>query len=119
MPPDGNMTPLAVGNTVRVLLMTRKEQVKPREHQKGFAPKWSRETYTVLKRTGLRRNPGVFKYHLGTYQSYYRHELLKIPKRTDVEVYDMEYDKREVIEGDYNPESDEGWEPEGEGEDSD
>ena len=53
---------------------------------------------------------------MGTYQSYYRFELLKIPKALDTEVFDMDYDKREVIEGDYNPESDDAYQPE---EDSD
>ena len=71
---------LIVGDTVRILEMTRKEQDK---FHKQFAPKWSKKRYTVLRRTGLRRNPGVFKYSVGKSQTYYRHELLKIPKRTD------------------------------------
>ena len=53
---------------------------------KGFAPKWSKETYTVLKRTGLQKNPGVFRYFVGLHQSYYRHELLKIPRVVDKQV---------------------------------
>ena len=74
------LQPLAEGATVRILQMTRKEQEKT---HKQFAPKWSKKTFTVLRRTGLRRNPGVFKYSIGAQQTYYRHELLKIPRLTD------------------------------------
>ena len=77
------LKPLVVGNTVRILMMTRKEQEK---FHKQFAPKWSKKTYTILRRTGLRRNPGVFKYSVGLPNTYYRHELLHIPKETDTNV---------------------------------
>ena len=77
------LKPLYTGQTVRILEMTRKDQEK---FHKQFAPKWSKKKYTVLKRTGLRRNPGVFKYSIGLTQTYYRHELLLIPKKTDVQV---------------------------------
>ena len=39
------------GSRVRVLLMTFKEQVQNKT--KGFAPKWSRDIYTVKKKTAL------------------------------------------------------------------
>ena len=74
------LKPLIPGQTVRILQMTRKEQDK---FHKQFAPKWSKKTYTVLRRTTLRRNPGVYKYSIGEPQTYYRHELLHIPKKTD------------------------------------
>tara|TARA_B110000196_G_C21138312_1_gene662421 strand:+ start:210 stop:1625 length:1416 start_codon:yes stop_codon:yes gene_type:complete len=79
----GGLKPLVVGNTVRILQMTRKEQEK---FHKQFAPKWSKKKFTVLRRTGLRRNPGVFKYSVGLPNTYYRHELLHIPKKTDTNV---------------------------------
>ena len=74
------LAPLSPGDTVRVLKMTRKEQEKT---HKQFAPKWSKKKFTVLRRTGLRRNPGVYKYSVGAEQTYYRHELLKIPRVVD------------------------------------
>ena len=74
---------LDVGDTVRILEMTRKDQLK---FQKQFAPKWSKRKYTVIRVTGLRRNPGVYKYSIGQAQTYYRHELLKIPRKTDSHV---------------------------------
>ena len=74
------LKPLIVGQTVRILQMTRKEQDK---FHKQFAPKWSKKTFTVLRRTTLRRNPGVYKYSIGQPQTFYRHELLHIPKTTD------------------------------------
>ena len=75
---------LKVGHSVRILLMTRKEQKDT--SQKGFRPKWSRKVYTVLKKTALQLNPNNFRYYVGKHQSYYRHELLWVPKETDTEV---------------------------------
>ena len=85
---DTGLKPLVVGNTVRVLLWDRKEQVKGGlgARFKGFAPKWSKRTHTVLRRVAMRRNPGVYTYNIGTGQNYYRHELLKIPRKTDRDV---------------------------------
>ena len=85
-PPPG-LKALSIGATVRVLLMTRKEQEQRK--LKGFAPKWSETDYTVLRRRRMRRNPSMMKYDLGLTDWYYRHELLKIPKVTDDEVFDM------------------------------
>ena len=80
--PLSGLKEIRVGNTVRLLQMTRKDQVKGA--LKGFQPKWSKRTYTVLKITALRKNPGMFRYFLNdSPQSYYRHELLLIPKKVD------------------------------------
>ena len=75
---------LSVGHSVRVLLMTRKEQLDT--SQKGFRAKWSRQVFTVLKKTALQLNPNNFRYFVGKSQSYYRHELLWVPKVTDTTV---------------------------------
>ena len=76
---------LQVGDHVRKLEMTFKEQVKG--SRKGFQEKWSRKKYQVLRRTSLRRNPGVYRYSIGDpKRTYYRHELLLIPRETDQEV---------------------------------
>ena len=73
------------GSRVRVLLMTFKEQVQNKT--KGFAPKWSRDIYTVKKKTALQGNPNNFRYFLyGEKESYFRHELLWIPRNVDQEV---------------------------------
>lgn len=81
--PSG-LKPIPVGATVRVLMMTRKEQKGGLGAKyKGFAPKWSKETFTVLKRTHLRKNKDAFRYFVGVHQSYFRHELLVVPRKTD------------------------------------
>ena len=79
-----SLKPLLVGDTVRVLLWDRKKQMDAKV--KGFSPKWSVEKYTVLRKTAVQANTDIFRYHLGLPQSYYRHELLKIPKETDASV---------------------------------
>ena len=79
-----HMKPLEVGDTVRVLLWDRKKQQDTKV--KGFSPKWSPEKYTVLRKTAVKANTDIFRYHLGLHQSYYRHELLKIPRETDAAV---------------------------------
>ena len=85
---ETGLKPLKVGHTVRILLWDRKEQVKGGlgARFKGFAPKWSKRTYTVMRRRALNRNPGVFLYNVGLDQEYYRHELLKIPRVVDRDV---------------------------------
>ena len=85
---ETDLKALKVGNHVRILMWDRKQQVKGGlgARFKGFAPKWSKRTYTVLKRTAMRRNPGVFTYYVGRDQVYYRHELLKIPRVVDTDV---------------------------------
>ncbi len=78
---------LHVGNAVRILLMTRKEQAA--NTIKGFTAKWSTEVYTVLKKVAIPRNHHSYRYFVGTHQSYFRHELLKIARDVDTETYDM------------------------------
>ena len=78
---------LYVGNSVRILLMTRKEQAT--NAKKGFTAKWSTEVYTVLKKVAIPKNRENYRYFVGTHQSYFRHELLKIPHIVDTETYDM------------------------------
>lgn len=104
---------LKVGHSVRILLMTRKEQKDTA--QKGFRAKWSRKVYTVLKRTALQLNPNNFRYFVGSHQSYYRHELLWVPKETDtVVIKGLVGEKSSLIaeagtewsEEEWNPDSD-------------
>ena len=104
---------LLVGHHVRVLLMTRKEQLDT--SKKGFRPKWSRKVYTVLKKRALQLNPNNYRYFVGSNQSYYRHELLWVPRETDTEVIQglvgarsslIEEAGTEWSDEDYNPDSD-------------
>ena len=87
MPEVQGLRPLHVGNAVRILLMTRKEQAA--NTIKGFTAKWSTEVYTVLKKVAIPKNRLNYRYFVGTHQSYFRHELLKIPRDVDTETYDM------------------------------
>ena len=107
---DTGLKALHVGNRVRMLKWDRKQQVHGGlgAKFKGFAPKWSREVYTVLKRSAMRRNRGVFTYDIGKKQNFYRHELLKIPRVVDRDVPDgfVEHSQHVVV-----PE-DEDWENE-------
>lgn len=90
VPGISSLKPLYVGDRVRILMMTRKEQEKTNlSDQKGFSVKWSGKVYTILRKKKLQKNHDVFQYWLnpaptwGGKQSRYRHELLKIPKRLD------------------------------------
>ena len=114
---ETGLKPLRVGHTVRVLLWDRKEQVKGGlgARFKGFAPKWSKRTYTVMRRRALNRNPGVFMYNVGLEQEYYRHELLRIPKKVDTDVPQGFVDHRQHV---VVPE-DQNWERQDEGFDED
>ena len=99
---------LNVNDTVRLLMMTRKEQET--NAVKGFAPKWSEELYTILRKTALRKNEFNFRYDIGLPDTFYRHELLKIPGgRVDNQVPDQYVRYREVVYGGYNPADDEEW----------
>ena len=81
------LKPLKVGDTVRYLLWNRKQQVAGMGGKyKGFAPKWSPETFTVLQMKAMRRNAGHHYYNIGRGQMYLRHELLKIPRKVDRKV---------------------------------
>ena len=87
-----HLKPLQVGDTVRVLLWDRKKQQDAKV--KGFSAKWSPEKYTVLRKTAVKANTDIFRYHLGLPQSYYRHELLKIPRKTDASVPEGVFQKK-------------------------
>jgi hypothetical protein len=71
---------LEVGDYVRVLMLDRKQQVKPDLNYKGFKAHWSEEVYQIIKRTALRGNNMFYRYYINNNkgQSYYRHELYKI-----------------------------------------
>jgi len=106
-----SLKPLQVGDTIRILLWDRKKQMDSKV--KGFSPKWSKEKYTVLRKTAVRANMEIFRYHVGLYQSYYRHELLKIPKKTDSQIPPGAFQKKfslkaedPVEEAEYIPSSD-------------
>ena len=76
---------LYTGSNVRVLLMTFKEQVMNKT--KGFAPKWSRDIFIVRKKVALQGNPENYRYFLkGEPESYFRHELLWVPRNTDTSI---------------------------------
>ena len=86
-PEVSGLRELKVGNAVRVLLWSRKDQAK--NTFKGFTAKWSKEVYTVLRKTTIPRNRNNYRYNIGTNRSYFRHELLKIPREVDTQTYDM------------------------------
>ena len=98
---------LRPGHHVRLLLMTFKEQVQNKT--KGFAPKWSRDIFTVRKKQSLQGNPEHYRYFLhGEQESYFRHELLWVPKNVDTEIVDGYVVHREQLIAeafsDYEPE---------------
>ena len=86
-PEVSGLQELKVGNAVRVLMWSRKDQAK--NTFKGFTAKWSVEVYTVLRKTAIPRNRNNYRYFIGTNKSYFRHELLKIPRKVDTQTYDM------------------------------
>ena len=98
---------IKVNDQVRLLKMTRKEQETNK--MKGFTAKWSKQIYTVFKKTKLRKNAFMFRYHIGLPDSYYRHELLKIHGGiVDTEVPQNLVRYKEVsIGSEYNPEDEE------------
>ena len=79
------LPPLRTGDHVRKLEMTFKEQVENKK--KGFQEKWSRRIYQVLSYRGTNRNKHVKRYQIGDpKRTYFRHELLLVPKNTDTEI---------------------------------
>jgi len=94
---------LSVGDHVRKLMMTFKEQMGGAK--KGFQEKWSRRVYQVLRISALRRNKFAKKYQIGDpKRTYYRHELLLIPKKVDQTVMRFPSTDSKVI-------GDHGWKP--------
>ena len=90
------LKPLFAGNFVRVLNMTRKEQIQNKT--KGFAPKWSKSVYTVKKKLAIAKNKTQFRYYLHeTTAWYYRHELLRIPDVLDKKVVRGLIEHREKV----------------------
>ena len=86
-PEVSGLSTLDVGHTVRVLLWSRKDQAK--NAFKGFTAKWSKEVYTVLRKTSIPKNRNNYRYNIGTGKAFFRHELLKIPREVDTQTYDM------------------------------
>lgn len=85
IPEVPGLKPIFPGNFVRILNMTRKEQIQNKT--KGFAPKWSKSVYTIKKKLPIAKNKTQFRYYLHeTSAWYYRHELLKIPDVLDKKV---------------------------------
>ena len=109
--PDERFKHLVPGNHVRVLMMTLKEQATGAK--KGFTEKWSRDIYRVRKKVALQGNPGAFRYFLdGDSESYFRHEVLKVPKNTDTEVFDMvSHQEKVVTDANDWEEEGEAWQP--------
>ncbi len=96
--PDERFKDLVVGNHVRVLMMTLKEQMTGKK--KGFQEKWSRDIFRVKRKAALQGNPGAYRYFLtGDDLSYFRHELLRVVKDTDTAVLDL-VKHREAVIGD-------------------
>ena len=83
---------------------------------KGFAPKWSRDIFIVRKKTALQGNPNNFRYFLrDENQSYFRHELLWIPREVDREVIGKHMQgkqSKEIVEQAEGIESGSDFEPE-------
>ena len=100
------LVPLFVNDNVRLLKMKRKEQEQNKI--KGFAPKWTKRLYTVIRKTALRKNEFAYRYDIGLPDTYYRHELLKV-RDVDSEVPDKYVRYREVVYGGYDPADDEEW----------
>mgnify|MGYP001212310960 CR=1 FL=1 len=93
---------LKVGDHVRKLEMTYKEQVENK--RKAFQEKWSRTVYQVLRITKLRRNKHIMRYSIGDpKRSYFRHELLLIPKDTDQEVLRFPTSAPLLVQGSWRP----------------
>ena len=109
LPDLKGLSPLYIGSYVRVLKMTRKEQIQNKV--KGFAPKWSKTVYQVKRMVAIPKNDNHYRYYLeGGRQFYYRHELLKIPRMLDKKVKDYIDHKEYVIapDEDWSAESDYG-----------
>ena len=83
MLPIHGLRELEVGDNVRLLNLDRKEQEKG---FKQFAPKWTKTIFKVLKITRIRSNRSFKRYYLNNKSTFYRWELLWIPKKIDRQV---------------------------------
>ena len=111
IPEIEGLAKLVVGNSVRVLLWSRKDQAK--NTFKGFTAKWSKEVYTVLRKVAIPKNRNNFRYHIGVNKTYYRHELLKVPRIVDTATVDLVSHRQIYVapeeawsDEEYNPDSD-------------
>ena len=94
---------LHVGDNVRKLEMTFKDQASKK--LKGFQEKWSRRVYQVLGKTALNRNKHVYRFRIGDpKRTYYRHELLLIPKEVDDQVLRFQPSGSLLVQDWYKPE---------------
>ena len=108
--PDDRFKPLRVGDSVRTLQLTFKEQVS--KSTKGFSEKWSRSVFLVEKKQALAGNPGQWRYWLwGSSEGYFRHELLKVPKETDTEVLDLVSHQEKALWEEIEGVDDDEWTP--------
>jgi len=110
IPEVRGLRPIHVGNSVRTLLWTMKEQLT--NSKKGFTPKWSRDVWTVRRKVRISGNPNNFRYFLQgepDNEGFFRHELLKISKNVDTSVLDLTNWKKAtyVSEDLYSPSDDE------------
>ena len=87
---DSSLKPLEVGDTVRFLTMTRKEQEKSMNpSHKGFGVKWSKTTHKIIRKRRVKRNYKFFQYTLEGITNpkwnryFYRHELQKLEHGVD------------------------------------
>ena len=99
---------LNVGNAVRLLKMTRKEQETNK--LKGFSAKWTRELFRVVRKTKLRKNPFRYQYRItGRDTSFYRHELLKVTGAVDSAVpSNLVRDKEVAVGLEWTPSAEDG-----------
>ena len=102
IPEVAGLRPVSKGDSVRIILWTMKEQLT--NSKKGFTPKWSRDIWTVKKKIPVAGNPNNYRYFMeddSDNEGFFRHELLKVPKKTDTEVLDLtDWKKSKLIMSD-------------------
>ena len=87
---------------LRKLEMTYKDQIK--NSRKGFQEKWSRRVYQVMSQRALRRNKHVMKYQIGDpKRTYFRHELLLIPREVDQEILHFPTSEPMLVQDSWRP----------------
>jgi hypothetical protein len=90
------------GDHVRKLEMTFKDQASGK--LKGFQEKWSRRIYQVLGKTALNRNKHVYRFRIGDpKRTYFRHELLLVPKDVDSEILVFPTSGSHLVQDMYKP----------------
>ena len=88
-----NLPEIKVGDKVRKLMMSRKEQTNPgiNPDMKGFSVKWSQRIYMVIRKQRMQKNFEVYKYWISpktefTNKAFYRHELLLLKGKVDSDI---------------------------------